>query len=133
MSSRKEEGGRLISQLLESLTTSVTFSFSRRSSIRLWLNHMVHGKFSSSCTWLCLLSSAVPSVSFFFPSLLKRASWGWQHPIQKLSFFERQMSKVRNECHCERRSDVEKVEVCVSQLMVWFIQPRTWVILVYTP
>lgn len=27
MSSRKEEGGRLISQLLESLTTSVTFFF----------------------------------------------------------------------------------------------------------
>lgn len=71
MSSRKEEGGRLISQLLESLTTSVTFSFSRRSSIRLWLNHMVHGKFSSSCTWLCLLSSAVPSVSFFFPPCSK--------------------------------------------------------------
>lgn len=46
-SSRKEEGGRLISQLLESLTTSVTFSFSKCSSIRLWLNHMVHGKFSS--------------------------------------------------------------------------------------
>lgn len=78
MSSRKEEGGRLISQLLESLTTSVTFSFSRRSSIRLWLNHMVHGKFSSSCTWLCLLSSAVPGASFcvFLFTLLKRASWG---------------------------------------------------------
>lgn len=38
----------MISQLLESLTTSVTFSFSKCSSIRLWLNHMVHGKFNSS-------------------------------------------------------------------------------------
>lgn len=46
-SSRKEEGDRLISQLLESLTTSVTFPFSKCSSIRLWLNHMVHGKFNS--------------------------------------------------------------------------------------
>lgn len=45
-SSRKEKGGRLISQLLESLTTSVTFSFSKCSSVRLWLNHMVHGKFN---------------------------------------------------------------------------------------
>lgn len=50
MSSRKEEGGRLISQLLESLTTSVTFSFSKCSSIRLWLNHMVHGKFNPPLT-----------------------------------------------------------------------------------
>jgi len=46
-SSRKEEGGRLISQLLESLTASVTFSFSKCSSRRLWLNHMVHRKFNS--------------------------------------------------------------------------------------
>lgn len=38
-SSRKEEGGRLISQLLESLTTSVTFSFSKGSSIRLAESH----------------------------------------------------------------------------------------------
>lgn len=45
-SSRKKKGGRLISQLLESLTTSVTFSFSKCSSVRLWLNHMVHGKFN---------------------------------------------------------------------------------------
>lgn len=63
MSSRKEEGGRLISQLLESLTTSVTFSFSKCSSIRLWLNHMVHEKFNSPYSFSQKLSTWTVAVS----------------------------------------------------------------------
>lgn len=133
----------MISQLLESLTTSVTFSFSKCSSIRLWLNHMVHGKFNSPYSssqkpsaWDCCCVSChcpqLPHLTLFRPLLD-----GWpknplgcslgstdgeeglpaflynpcgslflpcseEHPGSDNiphSFSERQVSKIRNECH----------------------------------
>lgn len=128
MSSRKEEGGRLISQLLESLTTSVTFSFSKCSSIRLWLNHMVHGKFNSpysfsqkAPTWDCQLfwmgglkppwdapweALRGKMVCLLFSTI---PSAGFFYPAQKSilglttshteTLSERQVSKIKNKCH----------------------------------
>lgn len=154
----------MISQLLESLTTSVTFSFQHKTvaeshgSWKVQLPSFLHletislgpspqefwidgpkppwdvpsGSTEGGRGSACFPLQFPPSdFLFFYPA--QKSILGLTTSHTQTLFSVRQASKVRNECRCARRSDGERAEMHFSQLMVWFIQPSTWVILVYTP